>query len=1047
MKPLQLTMCGFGPFGGAVTVDFTRFDGKGLFLITGDTGAGKTTIFDGIAFALFGDVSGAARPVNTVRSDYALPTEETYVTLTFRHKGEDYTVHRVPAYVRQKKRGTGTMAANAEASLTMPDGRVVTKPQQVTKAITALLGVNLEQFKQIAMIAQGEFLSILLADSTQRSVIFRRVFDTGLYGDLQERLKALAADRQQACKAQDQYLAQLWDSVLCDPEGDLYDDFQQRRGADAVCALEDSMALLRSLTAEDDDRYQQISGEKAALDRSYEALVEAIAKGDAVNQKLASLSQAREDKARLTEQAPAMESLAGEIGAGERALDMVKSLEQQWQLSRKSAADLEAAIRQGQTELEDAGRQRQARDDRYQTLLPVQAEIDRLAGQIASEEGQLEQYGEAETLAARKEVLAEQNGKQAASLAETAAQQAQNEMARQNCAQAVEQARGLESQLQAAKYGQERLAQRRADLEKAAAAIRETAKAEADLAEGQHRFFASDSRFAEISQQYDRLERMFFQNQAGLLASQLEAGKPCPVCGSVDHPHAAVLPDHAPSEAELEAQRVKLEAARTARERDSGVCREQRTRLGSLQGQLEQLCQAVFGSFDEDRDALARAIERAIADCQKEQVSLTEQARLLQVKLDQRAEQEDQLVRLTDDGERLRKEQATLERAKMEGERDYAAVCGRLEAVMSALPYRSRQAASDAIARLRTELAGHKDRLETAAAQLRESEQQVASLETLLQKQTAQLPAATERQAADHRLFLEGLSRAGFSDLASYQAACLDRETLAQKKETLSNYRTAAALAHSRLAQLEAETAGLKQVDLQGLLRDQADLKEQRQALEDRQRVVDGRRQNNRRALAKMEAAERELGKQRREAMLLDHLSKTANGNLKNKQKIAFEQYIQAYYFRRIIQSANQRLAIMTGGRYRLERRETALDKQHAFGLDLDVFDSYTGKVRPVNTLSGGESFKAALSMALGLLDVVQAMAGGVEIDTVFIDEGFGSLDSESLEQALQVLTQLTANDRLVGIISHVAELKERIDQKIVVTKTTAGSQLRIESN
>ncbi len=1047
MKPIRLTMCGFGPFGGAVTVDFSRFDGKGLFLITGDTGAGKTTIFDGIVFALYGDVSGATRPVSTVRSDYAAPTEETYVTLTFQHKGQEYTVTRNPAYVRQKKRGEGTTAASADAALTLPDGRVVTRQQPVTKEITAILGVNLKQFKQIAMIAQGEFLDILLADSSQRSEIFRRVFDTGFYADLQERLKEMASSLRQTCQQQDQELRQLWRGVVCVQESRYAQRMAERQEEDAVYALEESMALLADLIAEDEAAYASAAQTKGKLEEEIAAQIKAFESGDRRNRALQALAQAEGEWAQCMEAEPEIRALEEQIRLGEKALQQVKPLELQWRAAQKAAAQLQTELEQKSNALEAAQQRLREEENRYQSVQPVRQEIDRLVGQIAGAEAQLGQYEAADRLRRQKKQLEDYALRRGKMREETVRRLQDAAAERQACQLAVEQAKQLEGQLLCAQHEAERLAQRQTALDTLRETIRSCEAAQADWEAAQRRFLEAEQRFTEENQRCGKMEQTFFRSQAGLLAKRLETGRPCPVCGAVEHPHKAELPAQAPSEAELQAQRSQAELCRRSMETASGDCRETAARLEALRQQMEQQGAAVLNVTDPDGPALAALAAAAAAQTAQAQAELELQLAACQTALRQREAHQQRIAALDGELEAMQADLTRLEQDQAAEKETYAALCGKLDSLTQSLAYPDKEKAAAALEQLRQQLEDRREQLHTAEQQKLAQQRNVDQLRAVVREKDQALPAAQAQLAADRARFLEGLRQAGFAAAEDYRAALPDQDALAQWKERAAQHRTACALTKASLEQLRAETDGKQPVDLQGLLAARQLLEEQRRGLEERQQEIHSRLSRNRAILAQMQDKEATLGKTRRRALLAEHLSKTANGALKNKPKLAFEQYIQAFYFQRIIDAANQRLAVMASGRYRLERRESALDKQQRFGLDLDVFDAYTGKVRPVHTLSGGESFKAALSLALGLLDVVQQMAGGVELDTVFIDEGFGSLDSESLEQALQVLDQLTAGNRLVGIISHVSELKERIDQKIVVTKERGGSRIHIETN
>ncbi|MDD5952271.1 MAG: SMC family ATPase [Oscillospiraceae bacterium] len=1044
MKPIILTMCGFGPFGKTVTVDFRRFDGKGLFLITGDTGAGKTTIFDGIAYALYGEVSGCTRTVNTVRSDYAAPTEETFVTLAFSHRGEQYTVTRNPGYVRQKKRGQGVTTAQPDAALTLPDGRVITKQQPVTKAITELLGVTLKQFKQIAMIAQGEFLQILLADSGQRSEIFRRVFDTGWYGQLQERLKTLSNAAKQSCQDQDQLLHQLWSGVHC-PEDSAYQKaFAQMDEETVVYQLEESISLLSALVKEESSRYEKVLSEKTVLEKALEENAVALSKGDDHNRKLSTLASEREKLEQLLAKAKDMEQREQAVKRGEAALYRVRPLELQWKAAKQDLEGLRRSLSTQQGELEQAEKQLAQRKTAYEQAQPLQRSIERLTGELAALEGQLPQYELEKTLEDTQSRLKEALQKQDQQLAHLRTQQENTVREHQKALALLEETKSAQVELLCAQNEQSRLEQTRASLE----SLEQTQKAYEQVCrqweDTQRQYLQAEQHYHAAQQQYTALETAFFRSQAGLLASSLQPGMPCPVCGSTHHPQKASLPKTSPSEEQWKAEKGRLEKARQCLMDQSSRCSQQQTQKDSLLSQLIQQGEALF-SRKVTPETLEHDMEEQKRDCAAAITEAKASVKAWQEQLQLREREEQREHQLTQRLETLKKEETALLEQQEALKKEADVTSGRLDSVKKSLPFPEKETALFQIRAKQQALKEQREQLETARSQYQDSERRRDTLQTLVSDQRRSLPIKESSFQEAERSFLSGAKEAGFDDGSSYRNALPQREeTLRAEKEQVESYHKSLELTKHTVEQLEAETAGQKAVDLQELEAERAKLETQRQAQSNEIQMRYRCLHDNREILQKLRSAQKTLAADRHRALVLEQLSRTANGMLKNRPKIGFEQYIQAFYFQRILSSANQRLSLMTDGRYQLERRETAVDLQKPFALELDVFDYYTGKVRPIRTLSGGESFKAALSMALGLLDVVQSMAGGVEIDTVFIDEGFGSLDSESLEQALRVLDQLTVGNRMVGIISHVSELKERIDQKIVVTKGRQGSSIQV---
>ena len=775
MRPLKLTLSAFGPYAGTTTLPLEQLGRGGLYLVTGDTGAGKTTLFDAITYALYDHSSGGVRDGAMLRSKYADPGTPTFVELEFEVRGQRYTVRRNPEYLRPKARGEGFTTEKADAALTYADGRPpVTKAKEVTAAVIDIIGLDYNQFSQIAMIAQGQFTRLLNATTEERSKIFRKLFRTQRYQKLQEAL----AEENSALTARRAALNAKLDAVLAgisydaaDPEAETLGTLSAQMPPDAVTTL------LEGLTARQEAAAAQAADALAALDRQLSTL----------QTTLGAAEQAERQR----------QEVAGELAKA------------------RSTAQLESA----------------KASTRRKTLEALDAALTASEAELAA-------------------------------LADAA-----------TCR--------VELEAEAA-----RLAQRETALNELARSLTECQHRNTAARTAQEAYRQAAGRQTEAHSTRDTLERAFLDAQAGLLAQTLEEGAPCPVCGSTHHPARAHLPRTAPTEVQVNQAKQAAAQADSAAQEASAAAREALTREQEGRAQLRK-----------DAEAL----------------------------LPERFTSPEGPVPLT-------------------------------------------------VSLLRTALAQENDTLHTAQADLK------------------------QRQTKNH--------------------------TDCRRKKELEARQAAEHTAQpQKIAALKAE---------------QNELLGRRKALAAQEKDLNARLLPNRRALAD----HRKLADQR-DALdarwqWVNALASTAGGTLSSKQKIRLEAYIQMNYLDRILVHANTRLMQMTAGQYELERIG-AENQRSQSGLDLGVIDHYNGTRRSVKTLSGGESFKASLALALGLSDEVQSTAGGIRLDTLFLDEGFGSLDEESLEQAIRVLSGLTEGDRLVGIISHVAALKDRIDRQVIVHKERSG--------
>ena len=918
MRPLKLTIAGFGPYAGVQELDFETLGNSGLYLITGDTGAGKTTIFDAITFALFGEASGENREPAMLRSKYAKAADPTYVELTFTYDGKEYTVKRNPEYERAKTRGTGTTKQTADAVLTYPDGRVVTKLKDVDKSIREIIGLTREQFSQVAMISQGDFRKLLQADTKERQKIFRDIFGTGLFVTLQNQLKDKTSQvrdqKDQASRSIQQYIG----GIVCDGDSPLSVDVKKAKAGELP--IVDVMTLFEKLLREDRDAESLLDTQLAETESELEMIS-------------AQLSQAES-------YAAAKKSLAD---------------------NEKAEADQIAALQTAQVALVEA-----------QATIPEQ---DALGRKITEIELLLPSYDE---LDVKNTALTDiETDLTSAQTAQQTAQDSKTALAEEIAALKAEtqSLTGAAAEKEKLTASRQQLDDRKGKLQALIDGMDDLAVQRRQLAEKQAAYLTADGESTRLLQEYEAKNRAFLSEQAGIIASTLAEGTPCPVCGSSSHPNLATLSEDAPTEAEVKKAKKAYDTAQKATEKASLAA-------GKQQGIVTTTETALLKEIDVLLPGTALDCAAAVASAQADDLSAQIKALEKQI-----ADTETKITRKQTLDSLIPEKEASL---------------------------------TDAEAKL----TAAKEQIAALTASAEELEKQITSLR---EKLTFPDKAAAEQEKKSLQSKLQSLKNA----LTAAETA------LSQNKENLAATRAA-------IEQLRKQLDGGTDVDTEELKHQKNELTTKKNTITATQKTIHTRITTN-------ESAQKNIAKKQAEMEALEHkyawmksLSDTANGNLSGKEKIMLETYIQTTYFDRILERANIRLRKMSGGQYDLKRRRTAGNKQSQSGLELDIVDHINTTERSVNTLSGGEAFLASLALALGLSDEGQ-MSTGIKLDTLFVDEGFGSLDSEALSKAYATLVGLTEGNRLVGIISHVAELKERIDKQIVVAKMkTGGSNAEI---
>lgn len=925
MKPLKLTMSAFGSYAGKNVIDFTGQQ-QGIFLITGDTGAGKTTIFDAITYALYNQTSGGERSGNMMRSQYARPETETYVELEFLYRGQTYRVRRNPDYKITKTLKNGKIREQKvphSVELTLPDGTVFPEKKNATDAkIIEILGLTADQFSQIVMIAQGDFLKLLYTKSDERKMIFSKLFRTDIYWKIQENLRRKSMEMDERIQENDRAFEQEKSRIIPLPESE-------------ELPLDELVERLR-------ERLKDALKEQNLRRANVEELNKKITKYEEINKLFRSLEKIRQTGKEL--EARQAES---------------KERRQQIENARKADKVL-VAEQQNLRQQQEVEQSAQAIAKMTETLANDQEMFETLKTQ--QQEAEAKQKREAADI--QKKMLALE-------------QSFPSYEALQNARSEEQQAKKVWEDL--GKISEESFHKKKAGI----AALKEQQKRQEQVVEQTKKNWEQTSLSAsESAKHYEHMYEAFLKEQAGILAENLSAGCPCPVCGSTVHPDPAKLSDHAVTE--LEVEQAKKTRAAAEEKRD--------------------LAYAAFEAEKTEKQKLAQAVEKEEADFVLAQT----------IAKQQRKEAEQNYVSLQKIAEQIREKLVYPSLA--EAKKQYAAMQKALAAAEQEIE-RKRQKVSELAEAMNT-LKGQK---------LAEEENQ---------KTAKKLAAKTEKEYA------KLLEKSGFVSEETYHLAILPERSRSKLEREEKEYESQCLRQQSEQKLLEKQVSGKTYTDTTEL---NEQLKAEKQALKEAEKTymeLHTAYENDRSVLQNC-AVYLEKGKKlESEDQVIKSLSKTANGRLSGSAKIDFETYIQRQYFKQIIHEANKRLLTMSNHQFILKLKEEAnTGRKTNEGLDLSVYSLVTDSERDVKTLSGGESFLAALAMALGLSDIVERSAGAIHPDMMFIDEGFGSLDAQSRQQAIEVLGELAGDSRMVGIISHVTELKEQIDRKLVVSRTDKGSR------
>lgn len=1060
MKPIKLIISAFGPYADRMPdIDFESFGDKGLFLISGDTGAGKTTIFDAICFALYGETSGIYRDTKNLRSEYAGPTAESFVDFYFSHQGKFYHVYRQPSYDRPKQRGEGFITEKERAEFHCEGETTIEGTTPVNNAVKELLKIDFKQFKQIAMIAQGEFWDLLNASTDDRTKILRTIFMTSGYQSMEYKLKEHRnASLSQKTRMEDSIIQYFKEAAA--PEENEYaaelsslqDKAEKSRSA---WNIRDMLEILSGIILADkavlEGSKEKFDAENAILEEKKKALHTAHTN----NAFLSRYEEAKKKKEQLDAEKEIFRELEALVERQKAAVhgvkpvfDLLKGRERELEtireniaVKKKELADAETKAVLAEAALLKARQSRSKAEELTRKAEKLKEDIEKYAlrDELVSSVNTLE--AESESLDREENTLVREE--------ETLKEKIQN------LDHTVKELKDCAAELVKAQNEGKELASLKKELEditvKAIADYRKTAK---ELAKKQKTFQKAQDEYHDAVQERRRCEDILDNCRAGILAKGLKEGEKCPVCGSTHHPEPAALSEESASEEEFKELQEREEQAKNQKEDALVAVERAREKVDSKE---EQLRARILNAVSKDA---------APADLD-EKISIEELFSIVSAK---QHDVEEKITVNEEDVKRLKKDRKTYELAVSDLEKARGEETVSLEEKKKA--YQARKESNQAgLIEKRTALKEY-EKLEYANLEAARGEQEKAETEAKLILDEIE-NAITGKQKADEvkaglasalstlgeafrqqeekaeecrKDFEEALKESKMASEEEFRSLLAEERELKQNEDKIKDYQQSVRTNQELLGQAEEDAKGKTKIDEEAL---QEEVKKQISTVEELREgyaEVERRLQNNERVRKNISDQEESLETCRRESERYGRLYDLVAGNINNKAKITFEQYIQAAGFDNIIAAANRRLLPMSDGQYELHRKDDSNDKKSKTILNLEVQDNFTGCRRPVGNLSGGESFKASLSLALGLSDTVSSNLGGVQMDALFVDEGFGTLDRRSIENAMDILVNLSGANKLVGIISHREELTENILRQIRVKKTKTGSRIEVDT-
>ena len=1085
MKPIKLILSAFGPYAGTMpAIDFEQFEEKGLFLISGDTGAGKTTIFDGICFALYGTTSGTYRDTRNLRSEYAKDDTVSFVDFYFSHQGKNYHVYRQPRYERKKQRGKGVITEDERAVFYEEGKTPVEGLKQVNAAVKELLHIDDKQFKQIAMIAQGEFRELLNARTEKRTEILRTIFATGDYKSIEQILMRRMNSSEKDKNSTKQSIIQYFGDVTAgegEPANELAKLKERTAGGNNPWNMEDMLNVLEVLLEQDANQEKKFKQQYEEAESEWKKRNEELATAHNNNVCLLRYEKLLSEREQLEAKRQEMEEMERLLAKQKKATYQVNPTYVNLENKTTEIREIEAQIGQKEKALEEAKQNACNADVELDRNSGSEERITNLQIKIDKVLGEQEKYDE-------RDRIREETAKLQTSYEHMLAQK---ERLAEEEVRLTESIKKLEEVVETfkdrpaerAKMEQEeiRLREKAEDMRKLLEdGVPDYLKAKLTLEKKQTLYEAAYAEYEAKRKKREEMEGILERCRAGILANKLTEGRECPVCGSVHHPKPAVLPTDSVTEEEWKAAKrmedEALEAKNKALAEAEGKNGEVMLLAGKLTRDLQAACMADLTHFSDERQkATGKIQQKPVPEAllsepvpedggklselilrlqsQAEETYLSLQKQLCHHK-ELLLQTEEECIKYQKAGEELagarEKHRELLERAEQYKNdlKDTETKLASATAILSGLGtlgFENWKQAKEHAEMLKRELSACKAALETARKNQDAAHREVAKLEAALRELSEILRRGQEEAKRLEQKLSELLCEEGFASLEKMRTLVVSDQYLSDCEQQLQSYRQSVEINKVQLSLAEEEAQGKSMIDVEELTISVAEQKQLMKKVSEQLNETGYRLKNNRLKRDKLLELRPVYENLKEKSERYRRLYQLVSGQT-GSGKITLEQYIQAAGFDGIIRAANRRLLPISGGQYELYRQEGSLGKRSNTFLDLEVLDNYTGHRRPVGNLSGGESFQASLSLALGLSDTVSGCLGGIQMDVLFIDEGFGTLDRKSMDSAMDILLHLSATNKLVGIISHREELMENIGQQMIVRKTKCGSSIEIET-
>lgn len=1052
-------MSAFGPYAEKVEIDFSKFESKGLFLISGDTGAGKTTIFDAICFALYGQTSGKFKDTKNLRSEYAKETTETYVEFYFTHQSRAYHVWRRPGYERKKKRGSGVTLINENAIFYSDDAAPIEGQKQVGKVIKELLRIDEKQFKQIAMIAQGEFWSLLNAKTEERTKILRTIFQTEGYNKIEYKLKDRMDESYSQKIKTENSIVQYFHDIVIDGESELSEELMelQERAIKSSSAwnLEEIINLIKKVIESDKNKLEHaksaLDGIKEQYDKSREALVTAETNNSFI-QKFQELNKRKEILDKHKEEMAQKETL---LAKQKLATIEVNPIYLLWKEKKDSILQKERQIEENKVRVNVARQnvtEAARKLEEAEKTRPEAEKLQKIVDKISDEREKYEQRDQLNVEIKQLEKEAEGFLNQEQSLNK---REARLEEQIRTYKDTIEDLKNVPNEWTKAEiFGNQYQGLLKEMNQILGSRIPERRRKKQEVTGKQEVYATASKAYDQAITARREAERGLDAYWAGILAEGLEEGAKCPVCGSLHHPELKKRSNTDITEEQLE--NLKNQEAKLQKE-ESDANAEARAAFAELNLLEQTLQEEIRSCLESDLLATSKKDEESNLDQLVEEIQYAKT--IVKEKIEQNTELQERLKRETEtlskaeknlktaqeeETPRLKKEREELEHRKQTNVREKE----KKEAIrktLSELTFDQWETAKfkrEQAEKEKTRILEQMKRFDVAK---KNADQQFASESATLQTLIETLAMEREEETERKQSLADTMKEKGFPSVEEMQSFILSEKEMAKVEEEVSNYKQNVNINRAQLKDAEENAKGRELVDIE-MLKEKRDLQQKEWNEKSKAfHTIENRLHGNEEKLGKIKSQENALEKVRKESDICTRLYNLVKGKTGNG-KITLEQYIQASGFDGMIVAANRRLLPMSDGQYELYRQENSLGKQSSTFLDLEVLDHSTGRRRPVGNLSGGESFQASLSLALGLSDTISRNLGGIQMDALFIDEGFGTLDRKSIESAMDILIHLSGTNKLVGIISHREELMENIPQQIRVKKTNQGSDLVVET-